>query len=71
MVEEAEPHLDNPAVRLGFSDQRTTVRWGGAELELDGGGAAVAEEEDEGRPDNRRTPAAPCAHELSASARIS
>ncbi|WP_341358920.1 hypothetical protein V5H98_14315 [Georgenia sp. M64] len=36
---EAEPHLDNPAVRLGFSDHRTTVRWGGAELELDVGGS--------------------------------
>lgn len=39
---EVEPHLDNPAVRLGFGDARATVSWGGASLELDVAGALTA-----------------------------
>ncbi|MFC7405853.1 hypothetical protein [Georgenia alba] len=33
-VPEVEPHLDNPAVRLGFDEATATVRWGAATLDL-------------------------------------
>ncbi|GAA1729731.1 hypothetical protein [Microbacterium paludicola] len=44
-VPETEPHLDNPAVTLGFGQDRATVSWGGAELELDIAGALAATRE--------------------------
>jgi len=39
---EHDPHLANPAVTLGFGQERATVSWGGAELELDIAGALAA-----------------------------
>jgi hypothetical protein len=42
---EEDPHLANPAVTLGFGQDRATVSWGGAELVLDIAGALTAAEE--------------------------
>jgi len=39
---EEDPHLSNPALTLGFGEERATVAWGGAELVLDIAGAIAA-----------------------------
>jgi hypothetical protein len=44
-VPEHEPHLDNPAVRLGFGDGRADVAWNGKTLELAIAGPLAALEE--------------------------
>lgn len=41
---EEDPHLTNPAVTLGFGDERATVSWAGSELVLDIAGAIAAAE---------------------------
>ncbi|MGV8881096.1 MAG: hypothetical protein ACOH19_02990 [Rhodoglobus sp.] len=42
---EQDPHFDNPAWTLGFGQEASTVRWGGAELAVDIAGALTSAEE--------------------------